>query len=117
MEVTATANDFLSLKRIMDDECLDCELNQMKRIKTFDLNMIPQENENIESGESVEEMNVENDFQPFPGQCFLSEEEAFVFTKIMPIDVVLPSEKVVSSQKMEKLKGETFFAIVKERDL
>ncbi|KAM7477871.1 hypothetical protein LguiA_026084 [Lonicera macranthoides] len=43
----------------MDDECLDCELNQMKRMKTFDLNKIPQEEENIESNESVEEMNVD----------------------------------------------------------
>ncbi|KAM7481268.1 hypothetical protein LguiB_005851 [Lonicera macranthoides] len=57
----------------MDDECLDCELNQMKRMKTFDLNKIPQEEENIESNESVEEMNVKNDFQPFPGHDYEKE--------------------------------------------
>lgn len=55
--------------RRMDDKYLEHELNQIKRRNNFNLNELPQEDDNIESGDSVKKRNnlVKNDFQPFSG--------------------------------------------------
>ena len=56
----------------------------------------------IEENEDIN--SIKNEFEPFVGQCFLSEEEAFIFyKKIMQIDMILQFGKVVLSQKMEKM--------------
>ena len=56
----------------------------------------------IEENEDIK--SIENEFEPFVGQCFLSEEETFIFyKKIKQIDMILQFKKVVLSQKMEKM--------------
>ena len=107
----------------MNDIVIASEIYQSVSRNCVDLNELPNDGENndiygeklvvwneypmeeigvIEENEDIN--SIENEFKPFVGQCFLSEEEAFIFyKKIMQIDMILQFGKVVLSQKMEKM--------------
>ena len=107
----------------MNDIVIASEIYQSVSQNCVDLNELPNDGENndicgeelvvwdeypmeeigvIEENEDIN--SIENEFEPFVGQCFLSEEEAFIFyKKIMQIDMILQFGKVVLSQKMEKM--------------
>ena len=107
----------------MNDIVIASEIYQSVFRNCVDLNELPNDGENNDiCGEELvvwneypmeeigvieehEDINsIENEFEPFVGQCFLSEEEAFIFyKKIMQIDMILQFGKVVLSQKMEKM--------------
>ncbi|GJY59977.1 protein FAR1-related sequence 11 [Tanacetum coccineum] len=59
---------------------IDCVTQQMKEGLPFDLNEVPIDEDVFDSDGQIEEENVD---EPFVGQCFLSEEEASMFTLIM----------------------------------
>ena len=68
----------------------------------------------IEENEDIK--SIENEFEPFVGQCFLSEEETFIFyKKIKQIDMILQFKKVVLSQKNGENVKRDFFCHREDR--
>ncbi|KAK8691040.1 hypothetical protein V6N13_074561 [Hibiscus sabdariffa] len=65
----------------------------------------------------MEEENDEQDDEPFIGQTFESEDEAFVFYTIMQNNMDLLFEKIDPIQEMEELLGVIFYAIVQENNV
>ena len=106
----------------MNDIVIKSEIYQSVSRNCVDLNELPNDGESndicgeeivVQNEYPIEEIGVieenedinsiENEFEPFVGQCFLSEEGLSFSIKIMQIDIVLQFENVVLSQKMEKM--------------